>query len=114
MGLAINNRNTIYIDKQSIQIETDSRKFWIKRILNNKEPDPLSGQPYDLSREYWEINCKKNLVTIHEVNYYLNDGTAISHRSLSPQELTTTTMRIPPDSIADIAQKYVCSFKQTE
>ena len=99
----------VYVDKQSIEVENNVRKYWVWTALNEKEIDPVSGQPYTQTMLYWEGDRTNDILKIHKVIYYATNGNVVN-RFLSDPPII---LRRVPNTFGDIILKYVCNSKKT-
>jgi hypothetical protein len=97
----------VYVDKQSIEVENNIRKYWVWTALNEKETDPISGQPYTQTMLNWEGDCTNDILKIREVIYYSTNRNVVSRTALNPP----ITVKRVPNTFGDIILKYVCNSK---
>ena len=98
----------VYVDKQSIEVENNIRKYWVWTALNEKETDPISGQHYTQTMLNWEGDCTNDILKIREVIYYSTNRNVVSRTALNPPIIVKRV----PNTFGDIILKYVCNSKK--
>src|ERR1700757_3984636 len=75
--ISSNKDFTAYVDKQSIIGNTNSKKFWAQQIFKKEERSFVTGKYYIEVKSHLEIDCNNNIMKIHELIFYSNEGKVI-------------------------------------
>lgn len=90
-----------YYDKETVIINSNSVKVWVKYITKESEYDEVVGKYYHEYVHLTYIYCKDNKTqTIQEVRYYI-DGSSDSFEC-------DDTGNIPPGTMIELLQKLLC------
>ena len=92
------DENSYYVDFDSVKGTGNTRSFWV-RELNSY------GTTVSISKML--IDCSKKQVGTLEVNRYDSDGSINPYRSF--ERSFTPMSEIPPGTIGDAVQEYICS-----
>lgn len=105
-----------YIDERSIlHTRTGTTVFWVKQMSRTK--DFLKKQYQMNNLDYilfnYEIDCEKGMYKSRGLIYYDREGTQIDKQVPLSVDMSDAEP-IPPESIMEIVQDYVCSAGEDE